>query len=114
VIALLFATSLATAGDASSPFVVAELIAERALLLGPRLHDRDAGPLVAAWFGGRRRGTRRRHLRHGAAKALVCAVEVADGRQPDGTRHPCWNPVLFQPSTGPLLLFYKVGPSPRE
>jgi len=41
-------------------------------------------------------------------------VQVADGIQPDGkTRFPCWNPVLFQPTRGPLLLFFKVGPSPE-
>ena len=71
--------------------------------------------LVAAWFGGTREGnpdvgiwvSRRRGARWSTP------AQVADGVQPDGTRHPCWNPVLFLPSQGPLLLFYKVGPSPR-
>jgi hypothetical protein len=40
-------------------------------------------------------------------------IEIATGMQADGSRHPCWNPVLFLPSRGPLRLFYKVGPSPR-
>jgi len=39
-------------------------------------------------------------------------VEIANGAQLDGTRLPCWNPVLLQPREGPLMLFYKVGPSP--
>jgi predicted neuraminidase len=33
--------------------------------------------------------------------------------QADGTRHPCWNPVLFELSPGILALYYKVGPTPR-
>jgi predicted neuraminidase len=41
-------------------------------------------------------------------------VEAANGVSPDGKRYPCWNPVLFQTGGGPLLLFYKVGPSPSE
>jgi len=72
--------------------------------------------LVAAWFGG----TRERDpdvgiwvSRH-SASGWTTPAEVANGVQADGTRHPCWNPVLFQPSNGPLVLFYKVGPSPRE
>jgi predicted neuraminidase len=40
-------------------------------------------------------------------------VEVATGQQSDGTRHPCWNPVLFRMPDGSLALFYKVGPSPQ-
>ena len=40
--------------------------------------------------------------------------EVANGVQNVDHRYPCWNPVLFLPKNGPLMLFYKVGPSPRE
>lgn len=70
--------------------------------------------LVSAWFGG----TAERNpdvciwvSRHVDGKWTE-SVETANGVQPDGTRHPTWNPVLFQPKNGPLLLFYKVGPSP--
>ena len=72
------------------------------------------GKLVAAWFGG----TRERAPDIGIWVARqeggswLDAVEVANGLQPDGTRLPTWNPVLFHPKDGPLVLFYKVGPSP--
>ena len=72
--------------------------------------------LVAAWFGGTAEGDPdvgiwlARHVQGAWTKP----VEVADGIQSPGTREPCWNPVLFQPKRGPLLLFYKVGPSPSR
>ena len=72
--------------------------------------------LVAAWFGG----THERNPDVGIwvsrrdTRGWSKPVEAANGFQPDGQRYPCWNPVLFQPSRGPLLLFYKVGPSPSE
>jgi predicted neuraminidase len=70
--------------------------------------------LVAAWFGG----TREKHpdvgiwLSRHEGRTWSAPVEVATGRQADGRRYPCWNPVLFRPADGPLWLFYKVGPSP--
>ena len=70
--------------------------------------------LVAAWFGGKEEKDPSvgiwlsRHDGQGWSKP----IEVANGQWSDGKRYPCWNPVLFQPSHGPLLLFYKVGPSP--
>jgi predicted neuraminidase len=70
--------------------------------------------LVTSWFGG----TREKHpdvgiwfSRHDG-KSWSSPVELANGVQDADTRHPCWNPVLFQMPNGPLLLFYKVGPSP--
>jgi len=77
--------------------------------------DTQAG-LVAAWFAGTREG-------HGdvgiwvarrEAEQWLHPVEVADGRVAFRRRLPCWNPVLFQPPGAPLLLFYKVGPSPSR
>lgn len=77
------------------------------------------GTLVTAWFGGEYE----KHpnvgvwlSRHVEGK-WSAPIEVANGVQytkADGSvqRHPCWNPVLFQPKSGPLMLFYKVGPSP--
>ncbi len=73
------------------------------------------GRLVAAWFGGTREGKADVGIwvaRREGGK-WTGPVEVATGVSPDGKRYPCWNPVLFQPKSGPLLLFYKVGPSPR-
>jgi predicted neuraminidase len=71
--------------------------------------------LLAAWFGGSDEG--RPDVSIWTARyeggRWQAPVEVADGRQQTGERHPCWNPVLFQPSRGPLLLFYRVGPSTR-
>jgi predicted neuraminidase len=70
--------------------------------------------VVAAWFGG----TREKHpdvgvwvSRHDGQRWSE-PKEAANGVENAQTRYPCWNPVLFQPEKGPLLLFYKVGPSP--
>lgn len=74
------------------------------------------GGLVTAWFGG----TREKHpdvgiwfSRHDG-KAWPSPVELANGVGVGEIRYPCWNPVLFQMPSGPLLLFYKIGPSPKS
>jgi len=40
-------------------------------------------------------------------------VKIADGIINDSLIYPCWNPVLFKTREGKLILWYKVGPSPR-
>jgi predicted neuraminidase len=74
------------------------------------------GSLLAAWFGG----TEEKHpdvgiwlSRRSAEGNWSAPREIANGLQADGKRFPLWNPVLFQPVGGPLLLFYKEGPDPK-
>jgi len=75
--------------------------------------ETDSG-LVAAWFAG----PHERHpdvgiwLSRQIGGEWTAPVEVANGVESHTNRYPCWNPVLFQPKNGPLMLFYKVGPSP--
>ncbi len=72
------------------------------------------GHLAAAWFGGTREGNSNVGIWFALMKdgKWLPAKEVATGRQSDGKRYPTWNPVLFAPRKGLLVLFYKVGPSP--
>ena len=76
----------------------------------------SADVVIAAWFGG----TKEKNKDVGiwisrkVGSSWSSPLEVVDGVQEDGSRYPCWNPVLFKPKGQPLHLFYKVGPSPRE
>ncbi len=126
LVCLLILAAGFSANAQPSAVVSAEFIYERAPY--PQCHastiaEVAPGKLVAAWFGG----TRERAPDVGiwvarqdggrwprSERGWLEPVEVANGLQPDGTRHPTWNPVLFQPPKGPLVLFYKVGPSPNE
>ena len=121
--------------DAAQPGLVSsEFIYEHAPF--PSCHastivETKSGP-VAAWFGGTGEGNPDVGiwLSRRTDGKWTAPVEVATGVQPDGTRHPCWNPVLFRPEVvaslreaqatnstargaSGLLLFYKVGPSPK-
>jgi predicted neuraminidase len=107
-----------TAAPPPDPVVAREFVYERAPF--PSAHastivETKSG-LVAAWFGG----TAEKHPDVGIWVARreeggwTAPVEVARCQGRDGRPAPCWNPVLFQPSRGPLVLFYKSGPSPSE
>jgi predicted neuraminidase len=87
----------------------------------PQVHastlvETTSGQLLAAWFGGTEEGHDDVAIwlsRHQNGR-WTPGVKVADGVEDATKRYPTWNPVLFQPRAGPLMLFYKVGPSPRE
>ena len=72
--------------------------------------------LVAAFFAG----TYEKHDDVGIRVSRLVdgkwtrPVEVANGIQDETLRYPCWNPVLFLPKGGSLMLFYKVGPDPTS
>lgn len=72
--------------------------------------------LVAAWFGG----TKEKHPDVGIWVSRLengrwsVPVEVVNGIESAQKRYPTWNPVLHQPKKGPLMLFYKVGPDPKQ
>lgn len=73
------------------------------------------GELLCAFFGGtaeRNPDVEIRLSRKPPGGVWSPPVSVADGIQSATNRLPTWNPVLFQPNGGDLMLFYKVGPSP--
>lgn len=122
LVVLLLSSAVASHSTASTQtrdaIVASEFIFERAPF--PSCHASTIAEtktgLVAAWFGG----TRERNPDVGIWVARrnksgwSAPVEVVNGIQPTGERLPCWNPALYQAEHGPLLLFYKVGPSPSE
>ncbi|TPG72528.1 sialidase [Hymenobacter nivis] len=75
------------------------------------------GHLLVACFGGANEGAPDVGiwLTSLGSKGPAAPRQVATGAVGDTLRYPAWNPVLFRPrGAGPLFLFYKVGPNPRE
>jgi len=113
---LLVSTASSFAADPG--IVASEFIYEKAPF--PQCHASTIAEtkegLVAAWFGGTAEKNKdvgiwiSRRGKEGWSEVK----EVANGKESDTVRYPCWNPVLFQMPAGPLLLFYKVGPSPSS
>ena len=109
--------ALLTPAQSSPRIVTSEFIYEHAPF--PSAHastiaETPSG-LVAAWFGGSHESAPDVGIwvARKEKAGWSAPVEVATGADASGTRLPCWNPVLFADRTR-LLLFYKVGPNPRE
>jgi predicted neuraminidase len=114
---LILALTLLTTAQAIAPGMIkSEFIYETAPF--PECHAstiaESKGTLMVAWFGG----TKEKHpdvgiwLSRFEKGKWTPPVEVANGLVAPDKRYPTWNPVLHQPKSGPLVLFYKVGPSP--
>lgn len=126
-VALLLLATMATtscgtqpaSSPSPSPIVLEEFIAAQPPT--PQSHastlveSRD-GALLAAWFGGEREGAADVGiwLARRSAEGWLPPQRVADGMHDNGGPQPAWNPVLFQPTQGPLQLYYKAGPNPRQ
>jgi predicted neuraminidase len=113
--------STAAVGDAADPGSAA--IVARSFVAGDlptrschasTIAETQDGGFIVAWFGGTAEGDKDVGIWTSRREngSWTTPVEVATGEQPDGTRWPCWNPVLFRKPDGSLLLFYKVGRSP--
>ncbi|MDZ7371183.1 MAG: exo-alpha-sialidase [candidate division KSB1 bacterium] len=71
--------------------------------------------ILAAWYGGSAEGAEDVGIWSARLTASGWSEPtlIAEGITESG-RVACWNPVLFQPRQGPLLLFYKIGSSPSD
>ena len=105
-------------GAIKATVIKSEFIFEKASF--PSCHastvvETDAG-ILSAWFGGTAEGRPDVCIYTSENKGGKWSSPelVADGIINDTLRYPCWNPVLFKRDNGDIILFYKVGPSPRE
>jgi len=78
--------------------------------------ETKTGELLLACFAGSREGKNDVAIWCGkiGSDGSVIPKEAANGVLNDQQRFACWNPVLFKKKQGQLVLFYKVGPNPRE
>ncbi len=118
IIGLLSAITLSPHAFAEKGVVKSEFIYETAPF--PSCHAstivETKDGLACAWFGGsaERSPDVCIYVSRNENGKWTAPVEVANGIGFTTNRLPTWNPVLFQPKSGPLLLFYKAGPSPSE
>lgn len=74
-----------------------------------------SGTLVAAWFGGSHESAPDVGIYLSTLEAMGWSTprRIAGDFRVDGVPQSCYNPVLFQASKGPLMLFFKVGTGPQ-
>jgi len=118
ILASLSLWPLADAAGAPPGLMRSEFIFEKASF--PSCHAstivETKGGLLAAWFGGTAEQNPDVciYVARNENGSWTPPVEVANGAGFATNRLPTWNPVLFQPTNGPLMLFYKVGPNPSK
>jgi alpha-L-fucosidase len=81
------------------------------------LLETEKNKILSAWFGGTREGNKDVciYLAEKDKQGKWSAPrKVADGIVNDTLQYPCWNPVLYKKANGNIVLFYKIGPNPRE
>ncbi len=118
-ISFAFLSGAAAAGLGTDAIIQSEFISDPPVVKSVHastIAETDQG-LVAAWFGGSEEGapdvgiwlSRNDGFGWSAPEEVATGIDTKTKR-----RFPCWNPVLHFRPQGDLLLFYRVGPSPRE
>ncbi len=127
-IALLFLTTMISCNSASFPEATSspkvEIRSETLIVDNPPFASCHASTIVelpdnqlmAAWFAGPHESHKEVVIYIAKLKNGKWSIpqQVADGIINDTLRYPTWNPVLFRTNENKLVLFYKVGPNPRE
>ena len=114
-----FAQPLGDAAIAQQPgFVRSEFIAQTPPTVTSHASTivESKDDLLCAWAGGSKDRAPDVSIwaSRNSGKGWDEPVELANGvNDEDRIRHPVWNPILFRPRFGPLILFYKIGPSPE-
>ena len=111
-------TGKKTSDEINLQVIVSEFIYEEAPF--PQCHassivETENG-LLTTWFGGTKEKNPDVCIYTSEKKDGKWSTPelVADGIMNDTLRYPCWNPVLFKRDNEDIILYYKVGPSPRE
>jgi predicted neuraminidase len=112
-------TAMVALTPATTPGVKVETICDDPPTLSSHastICETSEGQILAGWFGGSAERQRdvviwlSRLEPGGWSTPKMLAAGDEDGPEP----WACWNPVFVQSKKGPLIAFYKVGPSPSD